>query len=188
MSTRCLMLVVLSVGLVACASTGATPRPFPTPGGRPPSPRVPTPTPPTTVPPVGDETPSPTAPVGGGDGYAIAGTALGFRGVPYRNGGTSPSSGFDCSGLVQYVFAQYGMTLPRDVRHLYREGESVDRDELEPGDLVFFSTTSRGASHVGIALGGDQFVHAPSSSGVVRVEEISSEYWARRFVGARRLN
>ncbi len=126
--------------------------------------------------------------MGGGDGYAIAGSALSFRGVPYRNGGTDPSSGFDCSGLVQYVFAQYGVTLPREVREIYREGKSVNRSRLEPGDLVFFSTTAPGASHVGIALGGDQFVHAPSNSGVVRVEQISEEYWARRFIGARRLN
>lgn len=125
-------------------------------------------------------------PLGEGEGYAIAGTALTFRGVPYRNGGTDPA-GFDCSGLVQYVFAQYGMTLPRDVRNLYREGKSVKRDGLEPGDLVFFSTVSPGASHVGIALGSDQFVHAPSSSGVVRVERLSAEYWARRWVGAKRL-
>lgn len=187
MTTRFLALVALSVGMVACASTGAVPRPFPTPGGPPPSPRIPSPTPPTTIPPVGDETPQTTPPIGGGDGYAIAGTALTFRGVPYRNGGTDPS-GFDCSGLVQYVFARYGMALPRDVKHLYREGESVDRDALAPGDLVFFSTVARGASHVGIALGGDQFVHAPSSSGVVRVEQIGAEYWTRRFVGARRLN
>jgi cell wall-associated NlpC family hydrolase len=125
--------------------------------------------------------------MGGGDGYAIAGSALSFRGVPYRNGGTDPS-GFDCSGLVQYVFGQYGVALPREVREIYREGESIKRDRLEPGDLVFFSTVSRGASHVGIALGGDQFVHAPSNSGAVRVENLSDEYWARRFVGARRLN
>lgn len=125
-------------------------------------------------------------PTGSGDGYAIAGAALALRGVPYRNGGTDPS-GFDCSGLVQYVFARYGMSVPRDVRHQYREGKSIKRDKVEPGDLVFFSTVSRGASHVGIALGGDQFVHAPSSSGVVRVEHISAKYWAKRLVGIRRI-
>jgi len=181
--------LLVSAAMAGCASTGATPRPFPTPGGTTMKPRTPTPQPPTTVPPVGGGSPqTPAPPFGGGDGYAIAGSALSFRGVPYRNGGSDPSSGFDCSGLVQYVFAQYGLSLPREVREIYREGKSVDRGRLEPGDLVFFSTTSPGVSHVGIALGGSQFVHAPSRSGVVRVEEISSEYWARRFVGARRLN
>jgi cell wall-associated NlpC family hydrolase len=174
--------------MAACASTGHTPRPFPTPGGTAVKPRTPVPRPPPTVPPVGGSPQAPAEPLGAGDGYAIAGSALSFRGVPYRNGGSDPSAGFDCSGLVQYVFAQYGVTLPREVREIYREGKSVDRSRLEPGDLVFFSTTAPGASHVGIALGGDQFVHAPSSSGVVRVEEIGSEYWARRFVGARRLD
>ncbi len=159
------------------------------PGGTTVKPRTPTPQPPTPASPIGGQPQTPLPPIGGGgDGYAIAGSALSFRGVPYRNGGTEPSSGFDCSGLVQYVFAQYGVTLPREVREIYREGKSIGRRRLEPGDLVFFSTTSPGASHVGVALGGDQFVHAPSNSGVVRVEQMSAEYWARRFVGARRLN
>lgn len=123
---------------------------------------------------------------GTADGYALVGTALALRGVPYQDGGTTPS-GFDCSGFVQYVFSRYGLAMPREVRDQYRQGDEVDRDRLEPGDLVFFSTVSPGASHVGIALGGDQFVHAPSSAGVVRVEQLSTSYWAKRFVGARRI-
>jgi cell wall-associated NlpC family hydrolase len=73
------------------------------------------------------------------------------------------------------------------VRTQYQEGKTIDLDEVRPGDLVFFETVSRGASHVGIALGNGRFVHAPSSRGVVRVEPYTASYWARRFVGARRL-
>lgn len=119
------------------------------------------------------------------DGYALTSTALALRGAPYRNGGTSPD-GFDCSGFVQYVFGQHGMTMPRETRQQFRTGRGVDRRTLEPGDLVFFTTVAPGASHVGIMIGDDQFVHAPSERGVVRVERLSSSYWSRRFVGARR--
>jgi cell wall-associated NlpC family hydrolase len=121
------------------------------------------------------------------DGYALAGTALSLRGAPYRNGGTDPN-GFDCSGFTQYVFSQYGITLPRDVREQFRKGTPVDPSQLAPGDLVFFATTAPDVSHVAIAIGGDEFVHAPSSTGVVRVEHIGTSYWAPKFVGARRVN
>ena len=84
------------------------------------------------------------------DSYALVGTALTFRGTPYRNGGGDPS-GFDCSGFTQYIYAQFGVSLPRAVREQYRLGQSVGPEELEPGDLIFFSTTAPGASHVGIA-------------------------------------
>jgi cell wall-associated NlpC family hydrolase len=119
-------------------------------------------------------------------GYGVAGTALSLRGTPYRNGGTDPA-GFDCSGFVNYVFGQNGIQVPRTVSDLWRAGRQVTGNQLEPGDLVFFSTVSPGASHVGIAIGGDEFVHAPSSTGEVRVERMSAPYWATRFVGARRV-
>jgi len=106
--------------------------------------------------------------------------------VPYRNGGSDPS-GFDCSGLVQWVFAQNGRALPREVREQILVGREVDTDEVRAGDLLFFDTSSRGASHVGIALDRETFVHAPSSNGVVRVERYTSSYWSRRYVGARRV-
>jgi cell wall-associated NlpC family hydrolase len=128
--------------------------------------------------------PAPAPATGGG--YEITGTALQLRGTRYRNGGADPS-GFDCSGFVQYVFAQHGVKVPRKVSDQFREGKGVDPARLEPGDLVFFSTVAPGASHVGIALGGDEFVHAPSSTGEVRVERMSAAYWATRFVGARRV-
>jgi cell wall-associated NlpC family hydrolase len=114
-------------------------------------------------------------------------TALALRGIRYKNGG-SDMAGFDCSGFVQYVFAQHGLALPREVREQYRVGEKIDRDEVQPGDLVFFETVSDGASHVGIALGNHEFVHAPSSRGVVRVERYTSSYWDKRWVGARRVH
>lgn len=120
------------------------------------------------------------------DDYALVGTALDLRGVPYKNGGADPA-GFDCSGFTQYVFAQYGVPLPREVRDQFQAGEAVGLEELEPGDLIFFATTTPGASHVGIAVGGNAFVHAPSSRGVVRVERLSSSYWAPRIVGGRRV-
>jgi cell wall-associated NlpC family hydrolase len=109
-----------------------------------------------------------------------------LRGIPYRNGGSDPS-GFDCSGFVQWVFGQNGVHLPREVRKQYDEGRKIDLRDVQAGDLVFFETVSHGASHVGLAIGGDQFVHAPSSTGVVRVERFTANYWAMRFVGARRV-
>jgi cell wall-associated NlpC family hydrolase len=123
---------------------------------------------------------------GTADGYALSGTALSLRGAPYRNGGSDPN-GFDCSGFVKYVYGQHGVAMPREVREQYRIGKSVERSRLEPGDLVFFSTTAPGASHVGIVIGGDQFVHAPSERGAVRVESLSQSYWASRYLGARRV-
>ena len=112
---------------------------------------------------------------------------MGLRGTPYRNGGTDPSTGFDCSGFVQWVFAQHGIHLPRDVEMQYGAGKKIDVNDLHPGDLIFFHTDGNGASHVGLAIGGDEFVHAPSSRGVVRVERFSTTYWRRRIVGARRI-
>jgi cell wall-associated NlpC family hydrolase len=164
----------------ACASTGATPHPFPMPGGR----ASPAPAPGNTpgAPEAGTVPPSSKP-----DTYAITGTALSLRGTPYRNGGADPS-GFDCSGFTQFVFAQHGVTLPRAVADQFRTGTPVRSDELAPGDLLFFSTVAPGASHVAIALGGDEFVHAPSSTGIVRVERLSASYWSQRFVGARRMN
>ena len=122
----------------------------------------------------------------GFDGYAVTGTALSLRGTPYRDGGTGPG-GFDCSGFTQYVFGRHGVGLPREVRDQYRVGKPVEPQDLAPGDIIFFTTTAPGPTHVAIAIGGDEFVHAPSSTGVVRVEHLSSSYWSPRFLGARRV-
>ena len=121
----------------------------------------------------------------GGAG-TITAAALGLVGVPYRSGGADPR-GFDCSGLVQYVFAQRGIALPRSVGNQSRVGIAIPRQSIEAGDLVFFSTAGAGPSHVGIAIDRETFVHAPSSSGQVRVERLSAPYWAHRFAGARRV-
>ncbi len=113
-------------------------------------------------------------------------TALEFRGAPYRNGGSTPA-GFDCSGFTQFVFAKQGRSLPREVADQYTVGRSVRPDGARPGDLVFFTTVAPGASHVGLVIGRGEFVHAPSSRGVVRVERYDSSYWGPRLVGVRRI-
>jgi len=119
-------------------------------------------------------------------GAEIVRTALDFRGAPYKFGGSDPH-GFDCSGFVQFVFGRHGVRTPREVSGLFRAGSPLPLDRLQPGDLLFFRTTSRGASHVAISLGDRRFVHAPSTTGVVRVEDLDVTYWARRLLGARRL-
>lgn len=114
--------------------------------------------------------------------------ALSFIGVRYKWGGTSPESGFDCSGLIRYVYAQVtGQALPYNAQELSRVGETVDRTELQPGDLVFFNTLRKPFSHVGIYLGNARFVHAPSRGGHVEIVEMKNRYWQNRYNGARRL-
>ena len=175
----------------ACASTGVVPRPFPSPRGSTPPPAAgpagaPGPgTPGTGVPPPGN----PSAPISSSEalGDRIAAMALEFRGVPYRNGGADPA-GFDCSGLAAYVFSRHGHAIPRQTKAQFLVGRAVDLSDVRAGDLVFFSTVAPGASHVGIALDDDEFVHAPSSKGVVRVERLTAVYWRTRFIGARRLH
>jgi cell wall-associated NlpC family hydrolase len=116
----------------------------------------------------------------------VVATALVLRGTPYRFGGSDPR-GFDCSGLVQWVFRQHGVVLPREARDQYQAGATIESDALEPGDLVFFNTEGNGASHVGIVLDQESFVHAPNSRGVVRVERLGLDYWSKRYLGARRV-
>src|SRR5262245_5532218 len=146
----------------ACASTGATPRPFPTPN---PAPAAPAPSTPSAPSPASPARPAAVPATVSAIAYSITGTALDLRGPPYREGGADPK-GFDCSGFVQYVFAQHGVIVPRNVAEQYRAGRSVTASQVGVGDLVFFTTVAPGASHVGIALGGDTFVHAPSSTGI----------------------
>jgi cell wall-associated NlpC family hydrolase len=118
---------------------------------------------------------------------AVLDTAMELVGTPYRAGGQSPQTGFDCSGFVTWVFARHGYPLPRTVGDQFTAGAPVRGAGPAAGDLVFFRTDDPGVSHVGIALGNGRFVHAPSSRGVVRVETLESPYWARRFAGARRI-
>ena len=197
-------ILLVSLLVTGCASSQAVPRPFPGAAlppsqGAPPSagsaPAAPGvgPAPAGAAAAAPDPAPPLTTP---GDGSSVGArpawtsellaSALALRGTPYRNGGIDPK-GFDCSGFVRYVFAQVGQPLPREVRDQFAVGTPVKREEVQPGDLVFFQTVSPGASHVGIALGNDEFVHAPSSRGVVRTERYTVSYWSTRWVGARRI-
>ncbi|WP_431018607.1 C40 family peptidase [Burkholderia cepacia] len=114
--------------------------------------------------------------------------ALNMIGVRYRWGGNSPDSGLDCSGFVRYVFQDtLGMSLPRRAEEMSRVGEKVSMSNLKPGDLVFFNTMRRTFSHVGIYIGDNKFVHSPSTGSTIRVDDLDSGYWEKRFTGARRL-
>lgn len=119
----------------------------------------------------------------------IAFIAVSLVGTPYAAGGGSPEAGFDCSGLVAYVFARsLQLRLPRNTFDLARVGAEVEPGRLRPGDLVFYNTQRRAFSHVGIYLGESRFVHAPSTGGAVRIEDMDGRYWTQRFDGARRVS
>ena len=108
--------------------------------------------------------------------------------TPYRYGGNTPEGGFDCSGLVHYVFGQVaagGARLPRSTAQWAAATMPVSESALQPGDLVFFNTTGTPFSHMGIYVGGDQFVHAPSTGGTVRRDRLDNRYFAPRYLGAR---
>jgi cell wall-associated NlpC family hydrolase len=114
--------------------------------------------------------------------------ALDFIGVRYKRGGSSPETGFDCSGFVKYLYDEtLGLVLPHNAKAIAQQGERVEKAELRPGDLVFFNTMRRAFSHVGIYLGDNRFIHAPRAGKRVRIEDMSDRYWSRRFNGARRI-
>ncbi|MDQ7969834.1 MAG: C40 family peptidase [Oxalicibacterium faecigallinarum] len=115
--------------------------------------------------------------------------AMGMLGIHYKYGGSTPEEGLDCSGLVNLIFKEaWGKELPRTAKQLSREGERVEKTDLQPGDLVFYNTLRRSFSHVGIYLGDRKFIHAPSSGGQVRIESMDVDYWKKRFNGARRIS
>lgn len=118
---------------------------------------------------------------------AVIQTALDLRGTPYRTGGSQPGTGFDCSGLVRYVFLEHLIDVPRTVAEQARAGASIDRQKLQPGDLVFFALEGHEPTHVGLVIDHEAFIHAPGTGGVVRVERFTAPYWASRFIGARRI-
>lgn len=116
-------------------------------------------------------------------------SAMNFLGVPYRRGGSSVDEGFDCSGFTRHVFeGSLGLLLPRRADQQAQDSSlaKVQREELRPGDLVFFNTMRRAFSHVGIYVGEGKFIHAPRTGGEVRIEDMRQAYWAKRFNGARR--
>ena len=118
----------------------------------------------------------------------LVATTLGFLGVPYRSGGATLETGFDCSGFVKSMFAQaMGLVLPRSAAQQAAATEKIEFSELKPGDLVFFNTMRRTFSHVGIYVGNGKFIHSPKPGGEVRIEDMQTSYWARRFDGARRV-
>ena len=114
--------------------------------------------------------------------------AMGFLGVPYKRGGNSAETGFDCSGFVRAIYQQtVGLVLPRRADQQAASTQVIDKKELQPGDLVFFNTMRRTFSHVGIYVGDGKFIHSPRSGSEVRVEDMRQSYWQRRFDGARRV-
>jgi cell wall-associated NlpC family hydrolase len=162
-------------GLAGCAARSAAVRPQPFPGA------VPSVRPADAAP---EEPATPPPPSARSDLIRLA---LSLRGTPYRNGGDSPESGFDCSGFVRYVFGRERIDLPRTVADQFAMGLPESLSDVREGDLVFFTTGSPGPSHVALALGNGEFIHAPSGSGVVRVERLDSAYWHNRVIAVKRL-
>lgn len=122
----------------------------------------------------------------GSEDISIA--AIGLVGVPYRYGGNTPAGGFDCSGLIVYVFNKSsGIKLPRTIQQMSNVGKGIGQQAPAPGDLVFFNTTGERYSHAGIYVGKGRFVHAPSAGGTVRLDRIDAPYWASRYTEARRV-
>jgi cell wall-associated NlpC family hydrolase len=118
----------------------------------------------------------------------ILGKAMTLLGVPYKRGGSSPDTGFDCSGFVRHIYeTSVGRLLPRRADEQAKTTEKIDRNDLNPGDLVFFNTMRRTFSHVGIYIGDGKFIHAPSAGKSVRVDDLRAAYWTKRFTGARRV-
>ena len=114
--------------------------------------------------------------------------AMGFLGVPYRRGGNTVETGFDCSGFVRAMYHQtVGLMLPRSADQQAAATQTIEKGDLQPGDLVFFNTMRRAFSHVGIYIGDNKFIHSPRSGAEVRVEDMRLGYWQARFNGARRV-
>ncbi len=118
----------------------------------------------------------------------LVSNAFGLLGVPYKRGGASAETGFDCSGFVQSLYEQtVGLILPRKASQQAAVTQRINKADLQPGDLVFFNTMRRAFSHVGIYIGDGQFIHSPRPGSEVRVDNMGLSYWKRRFDGARRV-
>ena len=126
----------------------------------------------------------------GNGATGLVNNSMGFLGMPYRLGGNGEQDGgIDCSGLVRTVYQRtLGKILPRRAADQAAATQSIAKDDLQPGDLVFFNTMQRAFSHVGIYVGNNQFIHSPRSGGVVRIENLDVSYWKSRFNGARRVD
>jgi cell wall-associated NlpC family hydrolase len=169
----CIVIVGLVLVLAACSPKRVLRSPVP-PAGSTPAASVVEPAP-------------PTADTERDLGDIVAGLALDQIGRPYRWGGDDPVRGFDCSGLVQWACGEVGIALPRVVRDQRRAGRSVAQEALAPGDLVFFAMGGSRISHVGVYVGGGDFVHAPSSGRPVRTDSLEDPFWSRRWRDARRV-
>lgn len=114
---------------------------------------------------------------------------MSLLGIKYRRGGNTAENGLDCSGFVRLVFKNTNEAeLPRTAKEISQQGKKVDTKDLKPGDLVFYNTLRKSFSHVGIYLGDNQFIHAPSAGGKIRIESMNLSYWKKRFNGARRID
>jgi len=156
-----LTLILLAALMAACAGTGRPPAPVATPSVYPST----------------------------GAAEEVLFAALGLVGTPYRYGGNTPDGGFDCSGLIGYVYSgAAGMSLPRTTRAMSTLGVNIARSALQPGDLLFFATSGgRQVSHAAIYVGEGRFVHAPSSGGTVRLDNLSDRYWQKSYLSAKRV-
>lgn len=132
------------------------------------------------------ETVSPAARPISGQGNEVVLYALGLIDTGYRFGGKNPEAGLDCSGMVSYIYGRAaGLAVSGSAADIARNGRSIGREALRPGDLVFFNTSGRAYSHVGIYIGDSRFVHAPSTNGRVRIDHLGDRYYAQRFEAAR---
>ena len=142
----------------------------------------------TSTPPVPESSTAPALqrPAANEKGNEVALFALGLIDTGYRFGGKNPDAGLDCSGMVSYIYGQAaGLRVQGSAADIARNSRTIPRDELRPGDLVFFNTLNRSFSHVGIYIGDERFIHAPSKNGKVRIDHLSDRYYAQRFEAAR---
>lgn len=121
-----------------------------------------------------------------GVGDAVVQSAKSQLGIPYKFGGNSPQEGFDCSGLAMYSYRLNGVSIPRSTSDQFRSGKHINRADLDRGDLLFFRTMGQSVSHVGIYMGNDTFIHAPSSRKNIQIETLDNPYYKKRYLGARR--
>lgn len=171
-SRKLISLLCLTLGLVGCSSL--TPPPV--------APEIASTVPPVAPPPVAGK----PAPPAAHPGKEVVMYALGLMEIDYRFGGKNPEVGLDCSGMVSYVYRNAaGLNLPHNAAQIARLGKVIEPAGLNPGDLVFFNTTGKKFSHVGIYIGEQRFIHAPSSNGKIKISTLKSGYYAKRLDAAR---